>query len=326
MEIDEVVVLGHEHREPLTSWAANLGKEVGEQFHRQALLLGAEGQRRLGQLRVGIVGCGGVGSIAAQTATHSGMSDFVLIDFDVVARTNLPRLVGVKPSDLGMPKVAITKRYILEHNPDASVRTFQVPVEAPGLLPTLAGLDVVICATDDTTSRAYLNQLCQQYYVPVLDLGVQFAADPANGTLSKEVGRANLVLPGTPCLSCTGQVVQEVLRSEGLSLEERERQIAEGYVVGANVSEPSMMAFNQQVTGRGLQHLIAWATGLPGIPHAETFENFRFFGLTRAPGLQPVRKRHQPGCIICGSENRVAGLGEGQAMFTLPRSRGPLSA
>lgn len=321
VEIDEVVVLGFEHRKTLTSWGGNRGREVGEQFHRQALLLGAEGQRLLGQLRVGIVGCGGIGSVAAVAAAHSGVSDFTLVDFDVVSKTNLPRLICVRPSDVGRQKTAIAERYIRAHNPGASVRTFQIPVEAPEILPFLAGLDAVICATDDTTSRAYLNQICQQYYVPVLDLGVQFAADPATGKLSKEVGRTNLMLPGTPCLYCTGQVVQEVLRAEGLPPEERARQAAEGYVVGVEVAEPSMMVFNQQVAGRGLQHLLAWATGLPGIQYADTFENFRFFGLGRTPGLQAVRKRHQHGCIVCGPESRVAGLGDGQAMFTKPRPR-----
>lgn len=326
MGIDEIIVLGHEHRQVLSSWAEPINMEVGEQFHRQALLLGAEGQRRLSRLRVGIVGCGGIGSVAAMTAVHSGVSDFVLVDFDEVSSTNLPRLVGVGPSDVGTQKTSLAERYLRAHNPGILIRTFQSPVEAPALLSVLAGLDFIICATDDTTSRAYLNQLCQQYYVPVLDLGVQFAANQATGELSKEVGRANLMLPGTPCLSCTGQVVEEVLRAEGLPPEERERQAAAGYVVGVEVSEPSMMVFNQQIVGRGLQHLIAWATGLPGIPYAEAFENFRFFGLNRAPGLQPVRKRHQAGCIMCGPEGRMAGLGDLQAMLVRPRPKGSLSA
>lgn len=321
-KLDEVIVLSNENRKVLTSWTYNMAKEVEEQYHRQALMLGAEGQRCLAKLRVGIVGCGGIGSLAAMTLVHSGVSEFVLVDFDSVARTNLPRLVGVNSSDIGNSKTFIANRYIEFHNPNASVRTFQVPIEDADLLPVLVSLDVVICATDDTTSRAYLNQVCQQYYIPMLDLGVQFAADPLSGNLSNEVGRANFLLPGTPCLYCTGQVIPSVLREEGLPPSERARQAAEGYVAGADVPEPSMMLFNQQVVGRGIQHLLAWVTDLPHIPFADQFENFRFFGLTRGPGFQPVRKRHQAGCIICGPEGRVEGLGDGQPMLVRPRPRG----
>jgi molybdopterin/thiamine biosynthesis adenylyltransferase len=319
--IEEIVVLGSEHRQVLTSCAGTKWGKMEEQFDRQALLLGAEGQRQLGQLRLGIIGGGGIGSLAAVVAAHSGVTDFVLVDFDVVAKTNLPRLIGVNPLDVGMLKTVLAERYIRAHRPDATVSCFQIPVEAPELLSILASLDMIICGTDDTTSRAYLNQLCHQYHVPVLDLGVQFAADPSTGKLTKEVGRANLMLPGSPCLSCTGQIDPEVLRAEGLPPEERARQAAEGYVAGVDVPEPSMMVFNLQVVGRGMQHLMAWVTGLPGISYAELFENFRFFGLTRDPGLQPVRKRHQSGCISCGPESRIAGAGDGQKMFVHPRPR-----
>lgn len=321
VEIDEVIVLSHQHRQDLTSWGKNTEMVIQEQFQRQALLLGEEGQRRVSQLEMAFVGCGGIGSVAAVAAAHSGVSKFMLIDFDVVGSTNLPRLIGTAPTDVGKPKVDVAERYIRAHCPEASIRKYCFPIEEPEILPALASLDAIICGTDDTTSRAYLNQVCQQYYVPVLDLGLQFAADPDSGELIKEVGRANLILPGTPCLCCTGQVDPGVLRAEGLPPDERARQAAEGYVVGVDLTEPSMMVFNLQVVGRGMQHFIAWVTGLPGISYAEIFENFRFFGLTRNPGLQPVRKRHQPGCIICGPESRVAGLGGGQAMFTRPRPR-----
>lgn len=96
--------------------------------------------------------------------------------------------------------------------------------------------------------------------------------------------------------------------------------------LGRRSRNPSMLVLNQQVVGRGLRHFIALATGLPGILYAEVFENFRFFGLTRAPGLQPVLKRHQDGCIMCGPEGRMAGLGDLQAMFVRPRPKGSLSA
>ena len=94
----------------------------------------------------------------------------------------------------------------------------------------LVELDAVVCATDDTTSRAFLNQLCHQYYVPMLDLGVQFTADKATGYLVKEIGRANFVLPGTTCLCCSGHIDPEVLRLESLPQATRQGLVRDGYI------------------------------------------------------------------------------------------------
>jgi molybdopterin/thiamine biosynthesis adenylyltransferase len=192
-------------------------------------------------------------------------------------------------------------------------------VEQPDLLPGLASLDFVICGTDDTTSRAYLNQLCHQFYVPVLDLGVQFAADPVTEKLVKEVGRANLMLPGTPCMACSGQIDPQQLQAEGLPPDEREKRRLEGYVAGVDITEPSMMVFNMQVAARGLQNLIAWATGLVPTPQDE-MELFRFLGLGGAePGMRRARKRTMQACPICSEERFVLGTGDRTGMLVAPR-------
>lgn len=293
--------------------------QVEEQFDRQARLLGKEGQQCLGKLRGGIIGCGGIGSLAAVLCIHSGIEDLVLVDYDKVSTTNLPRLIGATPSDVGMPKVEVARRYLSAHRPGARIETAQVPVEQSSLLPSLASLDFVICGTDDTTSRAYLNQLCHQYYVPVLDLGVQFAADPITESLVKEVGRANLMLPGTPCMICSGQIDPQQLQAEGLPPSEREKRWREGYVTGVDVTEPSMMVFNMQVAARGLQNLIAWATGL--VPASENeMELFRFLGLGGAePGMRRVRRREMQACPICSEASHVLGTGDLTGMLVAPR-------
>lgn len=293
--------------------------EKEEQFDRQARLLGKEGQQCLGKLRGGIIGCGGIGSLAAVLCIHSGIEDLLLVDFDKITTTNLPRLIGATPSDVGIPKVEVLKRYLSAHRPGARIETAQVPVEQPDLLPDLASLDFVICGTDDTTSRAYLNQLCHQYYIPILDLGVQFAADPVTETLVKEVGRANLMFPGTPCMACSGQINSQKLQAEGLPPDEREKRRREGYVTGVDVVEPSMMVFNMQVAARGLQNLIAWVTGL--VPASlEEMDLFRFLGLGGAEsGMRRVRKRSLHACPICSEASVLQGTGDRIGMLVAPR-------
>lgn len=292
--------------------------ETGEQFSRQAKLLGKDGQHLLRSTRIGIVGAGGIGSSAGQLLVHSGACTFYLFDFDTIETSNMPRIVGVTPSDIASKalKVDILKRYLLAHNPDAVVHVVSHPVEDPRCLADLASMDLIICGTDDTTSRAFLNQLCHQYYVPVLDLGVEFGADKASGKLTKEIGKINLMLPGTPCLTCSGDINPKRLADESLTKEQR---VAAGrYVSGVDVEQPSMMVFNMQVAARGVQHVIGWFTGLSSLDR-ECLEHIRFLGLSGSSGIKPVRKRSDPSCLICGANSTLLGVGDSAQMLVSPR-------
>jgi len=291
-----------------------------EEFDRQARLLGAAGQEKLSGLRLGFVGCGGVGSVAATLSVHAGVRKFTLIDFDTVDKTNLPRIIGSSPKDVqtNALKTDVLERYIKHHAPDATVEIFNAPVEAPELLPHLCGLDAVICGTDDTTSRAFLNQICHQYYIPILDMGVQFGADPTSGLLVKEIGRAHLMLPGDACMCCCGHIDPLRLEFEGLSTIDQQRRRKEGYVVGSDVPEPSMMVFNMQVSAVGLQRLISWVTGL-NRHDANSYDSFRFLGLTAEAGIKPIRKRSNPQCPMCGNEAQLLGIGSLSPMLVAPR-------
>ncbi|HYD78942.1 MAG TPA: ThiF family adenylyltransferase [Paucimonas sp.] len=294
--------------------------EIGQIFDRQARLLGKEGQHHLSTLRVVIVGCGGIGSVASSLLVHSGIRHITLIDFDKADVTNLPRLLGSNPMDVqnGRNKADIARRYIQDHVPDVEVIVLNHPVEEPSIVSHLVSADLIVSCTDNTTSRAYINQLCHQYFVPVLDLGVQFGADVESGKLVKEVGRVNLMLPGSACMCCTGHIDPQRLALESLSREDQEKRRAEGYVIGSDVEEPSMMAFNMQVAARGIQLCTQWITGLKPID-TTAYEAFRFIGLNGEPGMKPVRKRSDSQCLFCGVNSSLLGVGNLASMLVKPR-------
>lgn len=293
---------------------------IDTQFDRQAQLLGKTGQRSLSKRRIAIIGNGGIGSAAGVVLVHTGIKDFDLVDFDFIEKSNLPRIIGATPLDVDQKslKVDVLARYIKSLTPEALVRTHNLQVEAKELLSVLISADLVICATDDTTSRAYLNQLCHQYFVPILDLGVQFAVNPGTGILLKEVGRVHLMLPGTACMSCTGNIHPQTLAQESLSDEMRENRIKEGYFQGADVSEPSTMIFNMQVAGLGAQRIVEWITGVVAFDK-EKYDQFRFFGLNGEKGIRPVRKRANKECLFCSNESVLLGCGDIEKMLVLPR-------
>ncbi len=296
------------------------GGNVSEEFERQARLLGKAGQRLLSAQRLVVVGGGGLGSIAAPVLGHSGVRHFAIIDDDIEKEVNLPRNLGATPADVlaRRLKVDVVARYLKECFPKAVIRPLPTVVEDPEILPELVSADGIVCGTDNTTSRAFLNQLSNQYYVPVLDLGVQFAADPETGELVKEIGKVNLVLPGQACMLCTQHINPKVLHDEGLTPEQR---IAHGkYVEGIDENEPSMMVFNMDVVARGLQLFTFWVTGIAPVD-ALTYERIHFLGVGAARGVRVVKKARVPDCPYCGDQSCVLGLGDRESMWVRARPR-----
>lgn len=318
--LEEVVVLEDGRRVVLRSSATGDDEVVSARYDRQARLLGSAGQRALERVPVAIVGCGGIGSVVAALLAHAGVRRFLLVDPDVVEETNLPRLLGACVADAQQRrrKVDVVAEHIERAAPGAVVAREASCVEDAALLPRLVGSEGVFCGTDDTTSRAYLNQVCHQFYVPVVDLGVQFRVEKESGRLMTETGRVNLMMPGTPCLICSGQINPMVLAQEGESAQVRARLAGEGYLAGSDDPEPSMMPFNMQVAARGVQRFAQWVTGVHPV-QGESLEDFRFFGLTDEGGIKRVRRRRHEGCLICGSDSAVAGAGDSQPMFVRPR-------
>lgn len=85
---------------------------AAEIFDRNVRALGQSGQRILGRTSVGIVGLGGTGSIVAEQLAYLGVRSFVLIDDDLLAATNLNRVVGTVSDDVGLQKVVCCQRVL----------------------------------------------------------------------------------------------------------------------------------------------------------------------------------------------------------------------
>src|SRR5437764_724690 len=80
-----------------------------DRYDRQIRVFGSSIQRQLRSLRIAVVGVGGTGSIIAQELAHLGVADFLFLDPDTVAETNLNRLAGATRNDLGRLKVGVAR-------------------------------------------------------------------------------------------------------------------------------------------------------------------------------------------------------------------------
>lgn len=180
-------------------------------YDRQSFL-GLNSEQVFSRLTVGLVGLGGGGSHVVQQLAHVGVGNFVLVDDDRIADTNLNRLVGAWHADIGAGtlKTDIAERLILGVNPEASVQKCAVVwQEAIDVLKTC---DVIVGGLDSTRAKHELDAFTRRFYIPYIDMGMDVHR------LSDEkfliAGQVVLTGPGEPCLQCLGLVTEEGLAEE----------------------------------------------------------------------------------------------------------------
>lgn len=264
-------------------------------FHRQQLALGHWGQAQLRRARVMVVGLGGIGSQVSLQLAHLGVGSLVLIDGDVVEASNLSRVAGALPSDVGhSSKVEVAARY---------ARALGLVDQVEGLatffgpehIPLAASCDLVISCVDQQAPRALLNRLAYSALLPVIDLGTAFRVDGA-ARMTGAAGRVVVLGPGRPCLACWGHLDGNRLRIEALPPEEREKEAREGYIDGADEPQPSVIAFNTMVAGAGVVEALRLLTRFSSTTAAPARLAFSFLeGVVKRNGLAA-----RPDCHICG--------------------------
>lgn len=169
--IDQVQVLGEKLCliTPTGGSPFSLSSAELATYDRQIMAFGEEGHRTLAQLRVGLVGVGGIGSILAEDLIRIGVKNLVLIDHDLLSPDSLNRWQGGRPKDVGKPKVQVLARRLGTMMPGIRVTPIAEPLSAPKALAALKACDVLIGAVDNHLSRYLLNRLAVQYLTPYLD-------------------------------------------------------------------------------------------------------------------------------------------------------------
>lgn len=112
-------------------------------------------RERLSQVRVLVVGCGGLGSNVAHMLVRSGVGALTIVDFDVVEPSNLNRQ-QYYGDQLGRLKVEVTREHLLRIDPGCSIETISERVDAARILDLAGGHDVLIEAVDDADLKLRL--------------------------------------------------------------------------------------------------------------------------------------------------------------------------
>ncbi|MCZ6784349.1 MAG: molybdopterin-synthase adenylyltransferase MoeB [Proteobacteria bacterium] len=122
--------------------------------------LGVEGQRRLLEAHVLLIGAGGLGCPLAQYLAAAGVGHLGLVDPDVVDASNLQRQILYSTADVGRPKVEVVTERVAALNPDVEVTTYPVQLRSENALEIFEPYDIVIDGTDNFPTRYLSNDAC----------------------------------------------------------------------------------------------------------------------------------------------------------------------
>ena len=151
-----------------------LTPEQRERYSRHTLIpeIGVEGQLKLLDAKVLLLGAGGLGSPSALYLAAAGVGTIGLVDNDVVDMSNLQRQVAHSSDRIGMPKVDSAEIAIKEINPDVKVVKYETRLDASNIMDILPGYDVVIDGLDNFPTRYLLNDASVRLQIPVVSASI----------------------------------------------------------------------------------------------------------------------------------------------------------
>lgn len=173
---------------------SDLPPEEAHRYSRQILLpeVSIEGQKRIRQSSILLVGGGGLGSPAALYLAAAGVGRLGIVDDDLVESSNLPRQTLYKPGQSGQSKAETAKDNLHEINPDCQVVSFQTRIDSTNAMDILSdGWDVVLDGADNFPTRYLLNDATRRLGIPLVSasiLGFQ--------------GQLTSFMPEGPCYRC----------------------------------------------------------------------------------------------------------------------------
>ncbi|MFM7263233.1 MAG: molybdopterin-synthase adenylyltransferase MoeB [Acidimicrobiales bacterium] len=156
---------GRAWRQPVT-----LTADQRNRYQRHLLLpeVGVEGQARLLESKVLMLGAGGLGSPAALYLAAAGVGTIGVVDMDEVDESNLQRQILHNLDRVGLRKVESARQTIAKLNPDVKVVTYDMRLDASNIIDIMSGYDIVVDGADNFPSRYLLNDASVKLGIPVV--------------------------------------------------------------------------------------------------------------------------------------------------------------
>jgi len=263
-----------------------LSKDQLTRYSRQVILeeVGVDGQRRLLDGKVLVVGAGGLGSPSSLYLAAAGVGRLGIVDGDRVELSNLHRQILHCTRDIGHPKTQSARRTLEDINPDVTVVPYQTTLTSENALDIIEPYDVVVNGSDNFPTRYLVNDACVMLRKPLVD-----------ASILKWEGQATTYLPGRGCYRCLfptppppGSVPS----------------CAEGGVVGAVAG---FMGSLQAI--EALKILLG---------AGETLVNRLLIVDLLAGEVRALRWHRNPHCPVCGDQPTITALVDYEAFCGLP--------
>lgn len=151
-----------------------LTAEQRERYSRHLLVseVGLEGQTKLLDAKVLLLGAGGLGAPTALYLAAAGVGKLGIVDDDVVDLSNLQRQVIHNTETVGEPKVESAKAYIQKLNPGVEVETYQTRLDASNIMEIVRDYDVIVDGVDNFPTRYLLNDASVRLDIPVVSAAI----------------------------------------------------------------------------------------------------------------------------------------------------------
>lgn len=147
-----------------------LSKEEKHTYIRQIMLneIGLEGQLKLKQTKVAVVGAGGLGCPVLMYLASCGIGTIGIIDFDTVDRTNLHRQVLYGSNDVGKKKALTAAERLTSFYPEINFNVHDIMLNESNVLEIFSNYDLVVDGCDNFATRYVVNDACVQLNVPLV--------------------------------------------------------------------------------------------------------------------------------------------------------------
>lgn len=179
---------------PTAAPAAGLSAAEQKRYARHLVIpeVGLEGQKKLKDARVLLIGAGGLGSPAAVYLACAGVGTLGIVDFDLVDESNLQRQILHTPARIGQRKVDSARHAIHDLNPHVNVEAFDVRLDSSNVDGIVPEFDVVLDGADNFPTRYLINDACVKHGKPNV-----------HGSVFRFEGQASVFQRGkSPCYRC----------------------------------------------------------------------------------------------------------------------------
>lgn len=160
-------------------------------YIRQIPIIGEKGQKRLQEARIGVAGCGGLGTTVVTNLASAGVGHLTIVDSDIPDESNLNRQFVYRERDT-RPKANILAEWARSINPAVTVNPIVGELDETSVETVFNDCDIIVDCLDDYGTRLMLNRYAVRRRKTLVHAGV-----------TAYHGQVTVVIPGvTPCLEC----------------------------------------------------------------------------------------------------------------------------